>query len=49
MSNEPTKDFFSLKTPEGITMEIEPDKVEEFVIGVLGKKYRILITEVIEE
>lgn len=41
--------IFTLTTPEGVKIEIDPSKVEEFVIGILGKKYKILITELTEE
>ena len=37
--------MFTLTTPEGIKMEIDPTKVEGFVVEVLGKKYEIIIHE----
>lgn len=36
---------FTLTTPEGLKIEIDPTKAEEIVFALLGKKYKIIITE----
>lgn len=44
-----TPEIFTLTTEEGLKIEIDPTKMEEVVFSLLGKKYKILITELTEE